>query len=67
MSTDTPPLYLDAGWMRDFYGLTGAEIDRARQALATYRIGGSRYIKVRRDELEAWIESERRTPQERAA
>ena len=67
MTTDTPPRYLDTAWLRDHYGLTQAEIDRARQALPTYRIGGSRYIKVRRDELEEWIEGNRQTPEERAA
>lgn len=62
-SAPSPPLYLDSTWMRDHYGLTNAEIDRARQSLATYRM--SRRIKVRRDELEAWIEDNRRTPEER--
>lgn len=62
-----PPLYLDSTWLRDHYGLSGAEIERAWRALPTYRIGDGRFVKVKRDELEQWIEQYRRTPEDRAA
>lgn len=61
------PLYLDSRILRRHYGLSSAEIDRAWQALPTYRIGDGRKVKVRRDELEAWLDTFRRTPAERAA
>ena len=58
----SPPLFLDSAWLRRHYGLGPAEIDRAWRHLPTYRIGDGRKVKVRRDELEAWLEGFRRTP-----
>ena len=59
------PVLLDSATLRDHYGLSEAEIARAWRALPTCRIGDARRIKVRREELEAWIEGFRRAPADR--
>lgn len=66
MTTEAPPLYLDSRWLREHYGLSQAELERAWRQLPTYRIGDGRYVKVRRDELETYVEQFRRTPEDRA-
>lgn len=55
-TTDLPVL-LDSRTLRDHYGLSDAEIAKAWRHLDTYRIADGRRIKVRRDDLEAWLET----------
>lgn len=55
----TVPLYLSRRQVAEHIGLGGAEIDRAFRALAVYQIDESRTVRVKRDELIAWVESRR--------
>lgn len=57
-TTQTPPVYLDSGWLRNDYGLSEREVVQAWRELPVYRTGGSRK-KVRRDEFEAWVEKQK--------
>jgi hypothetical protein len=53
-----PPMYLDRAQVRQFMGLGDTEVERAFRALPVYRLS-MRRVRVRRDELIAWIEGHR--------